>query len=355
MTIRWMHAAGVGVATLLVAAIGVQTTIARAQDQSGEPCAPQRLVDTGLYAAGRPGVVDASNRPYAPQYPLWSDGATKKRWVHLPAGATIDVTKSDAWDFPVGTRFWKEFSFHGRKVETRLLWKASADRWVTASYVWNDDGTDAVLAPDQGIRGVIEIAPGRQHSIPATADCAACHGSDRVRPLGFTALQLSSDRDPNALHKEPLEPDMLTLSTLMSERLLTPGRPDYVDRPPRIAAAREDTRAVLGYLSANCGSCHNGAGTITAPAPVLRERDLLNDGDAVARDWIGHATRWQLPGATDGTVLINPDAPENSALLARMRSRRPSSQMPPLGTVVRDDQALEAIARWIASDAPRSR
>jgi hypothetical protein len=30
-----------------------------------------------------------------------------------------------------------------------------------------------------------------------------------------------------------------------------------------------------------------------------------------------------------------------------MRSRRPSSQMPPLGTVVRDDEATELVRRWI--------
>ena len=33
-----------------------------------------------------------------------------------------------------------------------------------------------------------------------------------------------------------------------------------------------------------------------------------------------------------------------------MRSRRPSSQMPPLGTVVRDQAATDAIARWIEAD-----
>jgi mono/diheme cytochrome c family protein len=332
----------------------LQVTSARTKPGNDEPCAPPRLADTGLYAPGRPDVVDASNRPFAPQYPLWSDGATKKRWVHLPAGSTIDVTNADAWDFPVGTRFWKEFSFSGRKVETRLLWKASPERWITASYVWNEEGTDAVLASENGVRGVVDVAPGRQHSIPSVNDCAACHGSERVRPLGFNMLQLSADRDPNALHKERLAPDMLTLSTLVSEGLLSPRRSEFVDTPPRIATSRADTRAVLGYLASNCGSCHNGTGTITAPAPVLRERDLLRDADAVARGWIGHATRWQVPGPVDGaSVLINPTSPENSALLARMRSRRPSSQMPPLGTVLRDDEALEAITRWIASDGLR--
>jgi hypothetical protein len=55
-------------------------------------------------------------RPFSPQYPLWADGATKLRWVSLPKGGTIDAKDPDAWRFPVGTRFWKQFSFGDRRV-----------------------------------------------------------------------------------------------------------------------------------------------------------------------------------------------------------------------------------------------
>jgi hypothetical protein len=40
-------------------------------------------------------------------------------------------------------------------------------------------------------------------------------------------------------------------------------------------------------------------------------------------------------------------------MLARMRSRRPSSQMPPLGTVVRDDEAVAAVQKWIETQSRR--
>jgi hypothetical protein len=33
-----------------------------------------------------------------------------------------------------------------------------------------------------------------------------------------------------------------------------------------------------------------------------------------------------------------------------MRSRSPSSQMPPLGTVLRDQAAVEELARWISTE-----
>ena len=58
-------------------------------------------------------------------------------------------------------------------------------------------------------------------------------------------------------------------------------------------------------------------------------------------------TTWQVPGHNEGTKLVDPLTPQASALLARMRSRRPSSQMPPLGTVVRDDEAVAAVQKWI--------
>jgi len=350
-----LRAPAVTLVVLSVAAAYATSRRALPVRAADEPQPPLRLSETGLYAAGRPGVVDARNRAFAPQYPLWTDGASKRRWVQLPPGATIDATSDHAWEFPVGTRLWKEFSFGGRKVETRLLWKVTSEQWITAAYVWNEEQTDAVLAPEQGVAGVAEVAPGRRHSIPARADCAACHGSP-ARPLGFGPLQLSTDRDPNAIHGEPLAPGMMTLATLVGEGLLAPARRDLVSSPPRIRTGNPRTRSVLGYLAANCGACHNRGGEITANLPSLASEDVMADGDAAARSLVERATRWQVPGAPDGmSVAVHPAAPDESALLARMRSRRPSSQMPPLGTVVRDQEAVDAIVAWIQADLTPAR
>lgn len=312
--------------------------------------APQRLRETGLYENESSMRIAATNRPFTPQYPLWTDGLSKRRWIHLPAGATIDGRNEHEWQFPVGTKLWKEFALAGRPVETRMLWKTGESSWIAASYVWNADATDALLAPDDGVPGVAEVAANRRHSIPSRTDCAACHGSTRVQPLGFTALQLSSDRDPNAIHGEPLQPGMLTLASLADQGLLTGARSDLLSNPPRIRSAHPATRAVLGYLAANCSMCHNGNGEIAAVAPVIRARDLVEDGDAVARGFARQRTKWQVPGVEDGeSVLVHPGAPDLSALLVRMRSRAPSSQMPPLGTVVRDQVAVDAVTSWIAA------
>src|SRR5688572_6099930 len=61
------------------------------------PTGPDSLADTGLYAdfAARtlaPGVIR-----FRPRYELWSDGATKERYLWLPPGTKIDTRDMDAW------------------------------------------------------------------------------------------------------------------------------------------------------------------------------------------------------------------------------------------------------------------
>jgi hypothetical protein len=313
------------------------------------PEPPARLSATGLFAPGSPSTPSADAREYSPQYPLWSDGLSKRRWIHIPAGTHIDATRRDDWQFPVGTRFWKEFSLGDRRIETRMLWRASDTRWVFATYAWSEDGSDARLVPEDGAPTAVEVARGRHHAIPSRPDCTACHGTE-PKPLGFNALQLSTDRDPHAIHGEPARPGRLSLRDLVAEGVLEPASPALVTAPPRIRTASPETRAVLGYLAANCGTCHNGTGAVSAAGPVIRISDLQADGDAVARALVGQRTRWQVPGVAAGaSVLVNPEAPESSAIVARMRSRSPSSQMPPLGTVIRDEAAVERLAAWIGT------
>src|SRR5688572_2950282 len=185
----------------------------------------------GLHAEPLPlhlrdtGIGDRRNLAFSPQYPLWSDGATKRRWIYLPPGTSIDASRPDAWEFPRGTKLWKEFS-HGTAVETRYLSRGLDGIWRFGSYVWNSDG-DATLAPAGGLRDLpaprsTPLSPGARYAIPAEADCRACHDGAPVPVLGFSALQLSPDRDPLAPHAD--EPaareELTTLDTLIARGLL---------------------------------------------------------------------------------------------------------------------------------------
>jgi hypothetical protein len=319
------------------------------------PVAPALLSETGLYAEGGTTEIDPRNRPFSPQYPLWTDGAAKKRWIRLPEGTAIDATNLSRWDFPIGTRFWKEFAFDRRKVETRMLWRVSADRWVFASYAWNEAQTDAALAPESGIPNIVEVAPGKRHSIPGIADCRACHDSARTEILGFNALNLSDDRDPNAPHAETLTADMLTLKRLMKESLITPKRTELIRTPPRINASSPEARAALGYLSTNCGNCHNRESSLASLGLDLkyevtgsgnREPGASECAPALVTT-AGKRGHWVVPEAQEESRLINPGKPEASAVIRRVKSRRPLSQMPPMGSVVVDKQGVDLLTAWV--------
>jgi mono/diheme cytochrome c family protein len=310
---------------------------------------PSRLSETGLYVAGSATEVRPDNIPFSPQYPLWSDGATKRRWLHIPPGAFIDASRPDGWDFPRGTKLWKEFS-HGRRVETRLIQRLADGTWAYATYVWNEEGTQAALAPAEGIRALpVDGAPAGRYPIPAELDCRACHEGAAVPVLGVSALQLSPDRDPLAPHAEPLRPGDADLNALIARGWVRNLPAALRDRAPRIATPSPESRAALGYLHGNCGHCHNADGS---PPPV----DLVLARSAAATEksyenilgsLVGVLSRYRAPGLRAGAPLIDAGRPETSVLTARMRSRDPRMQMPPLATQVVDTEALGLIERWI--------
>jgi len=96
---------------------------------------PQRLSKTGLFSDISSGTIADGVSAYRPQFQLWSDGAEKRRWIALPPCTTIDTSDMDDWEFPSGTKVWKEFGIAGKRIETRLLIKQGPgdDDWVGLS------------------------------------------------------------------------------------------------------------------------------------------------------------------------------------------------------------------------------
>lgn len=345
------------IAAIVATAVAAATQFAPVQGAvagAGIAPLPQRLSDTGLFVGGSTTEIRSENLPFTPQYPLWSDGATKRRWIFIPPGSAIDASDPNAWEFPRGTRLWKEFSV-GRRIETRLIERLADGSWRFATYVWNEAGTEALLAPERGVRALpVAAAPDGKYAVPSQGDCRACHDGAPAPVLGVNALQLSPDRDPLAPHAETPGAGDVDLRALVARGWLRNLPRDLLTLPPRIAAASPAERAALGYLHANCSHCHNAAESgAGVPVELMLAHDVTAGAASTAkvlRSMVGVPSRYKGRVAPEQPRLVEPGTAEASMLLQRMRSRDPRVQMPPIGTAIPDDEGLALVARWINHD-----
>jgi hypothetical protein len=290
---------------------------------------PDLLSETGLYEGGQiAGVVS----DFQPQFPLWSDAAEKERWVYLPECSTIDTTDMDTWEVPVGTRFWKQFSKDGQKVETRYYIRTGPGKfdYEFATYHWATQ--DEAVRVSNGLPDV----NGTMHDIPAITSCSICHRSS-WRVLGFSAVQLS--------HELPGE----TMATLSQEGLLSTPLPAGVQVPGDDAA-----RAALGYLHSNCGNCHNenGAGNVVMDLRLLAE-DATVEETGTWLTAVGQPTTMYMCGGQPCSRIAPGDA-VNSAIIQRMTDPNmtevaPNVTMPPLAVETMDVTGVATVSAWIDS------
>ena len=308
--------------------------------------APATLAETGLYSDLANLAIDPAHIAFTPQYPLWTDGAEKRRWISLPPGDAIDASDPDAWDFPIGTRLWKEFSFDGRKVETRYMERLSDGSWLFASYAWSEDGEQAQLVSEKGRMGAYPLGDGRLHAIPSTVECRICHLSGPVPVLGFSAQQLAKADDPRALWTSRSALLNTGLDALNARGIIV-----GLDEQLLVNAWSPGTdlqREALGYLHGNCGHCHNSVGPLAKLGMDLRLSASEGSSGAVGTA-VGQRLVSPPAGLAPGTHFrIAPGYPDLSAVPQRMASRLPALQMPPLGTALVDAEGIALINRWIA-------
>lgn len=308
---------------------------------------PAELRCTGLYADWETRALRCDVREYAPAYELWSDAASKHRYVYLPPGATIDVTNPESFEYPVGTQFWKEFWLPddeaGVAGETRLMRKTTSG-WLYTSYVWSDDGATAT----QTNTGVLDLH-GTGHTVPSREQCRACHEGRGDFILGWDFLMLGTGASG------------VTLETLVDEGRLRADEdapyPTSLDWLELEIPGDALERAGLGYLHANCGvSCHNrnyeAGASITGfylrlDAATL---DSVHTTDAVVTgvNVVPGPEAELPPGAPGSYYEFRPLDPDRSLAVARM-SVRTEAAMPFLGTNVVDPDGIAAVSAWIAS------
>ncbi len=310
----------------------------------GDPYNPATLMDTGLCVDPACTQIADGIQAYKPRWELWSDGATKRRWIYLPPGAQIDTTDMDYWKFPVGTKLWKEFTRDNIRVETRLIWRiadngTNAD-WFFMPYVWNQ-AQDMAVAEEFGVPD----ANGTQHDVPSQYDCKQCHDNlEPTRVLGFGALQLDYDNptagelDLQALIDASVLTDPPTAPT-------TPGDP-YFPLPP---GGTGNENPALAYMHANCGHCHNPNSKQQTITPIELRLQVGKLGSLSQTP--AYTTVVNMTGMTvdNLTTLVIPGDPDNSILFHRFTSTNTAVHMPKIGTEIIDPNGKTLLQTWIAN------
>jgi hypothetical protein len=298
----------------------------------GSEGTPPVLSQAGLFEADMT-TLSSGVRPFSPRYQLWSDAATKRRWIWLPEGMQINTTDMEYWEFPVGTRLYKEFSLDGRRIETRRLEKRENGSWSRVSYLWRADMTDADAVPVGA-----ENASGTEHDVPSAQACGTCHLRMPDKILGFSAVQLAHD---------DVDETAWTLSRLAADGKLSTTPPSSIELP-----GDETSRAALGYLHANCGHCHHPLSVVTSRIQInlwLRTDSLADVLTTPTYQTTVNQTPLSETQPPSGALIIDPGSPETSTLFLRVDSRGAEYSMPPLATEEVDPSGRDAVGAWIRS------
>jgi hypothetical protein len=323
----------------LLDALGASDAGSSACAEAGVP--PSTLECAGLYADFASQTLSPNAKSYAPAVPLWSDGATKERWIELPPGQAIDATDPNEWVFPVGTKVFKQFTYEGKRVETRMFQKTAPNFWVHATYAWNADQTATAIS----FGATVPVdADGGTWVIPTPDDCDLCHRGRSDRILGFEQVSLGLEGATG-----------LTLLQLVVQGLVTPA-PTQVNLRIGDDGTGLDAPA-LGWLHINCGvTCHNenensdGYGA----KMFLRLDPTLLDGSPVSSSWDPLRTTIGVPcvsGSVAGQPRIVPGDP-SASVIVKLTSERGVLQMPPIASRVVDTTDVAAVAAWIQHMSP---
>jgi len=327
---------------LLLGACAEETvgpTTAQAGTLLAEPSLefPDTISELGLFPdAPRLSSVPVEASLYAPSWPLWSNDLGKVRHVRLPDGTSVDVTNSDAWQFPEDTLFFKTFTTTDpshpegqRPVETRVV-RIIEEDIEYASYIWNEAGTDGDRT-DLKLPVEIEVTEAGQtflHAVPNKLQCRKCHESHPTEVLGFAASQLSE-----------LEVSELTDAGIFQ----SPPAVVTIDHP------EEETREILGYFQGNCVHCHNGS---DGPSSSYD----LSAGVALEA-LIGQPTEGSasapgirvVPGDPEGSILYQALVNNSEEEDDESEGGEEAKAMPPVGVQLKDAEMIEKIRLWILS------
>lgn len=304
---------------------------------------PARLSETGLFDDVATLTPAEGMIEYEVGSPLWSDGATKRRFIALPGDETIEFDATGSWTFPVGTVLVKHFELPTgattRRLETRVFVRQQSD-WLGLTYHWDGSGDAVLLTRALSIDVEWDEAgqPMTQTwNVPSPTGCLGCHTTASDRVLGVRTAQLNRP-DPDGL--DQLE--RWSCRDLFRFRL---GSSQAFEAWPAVddlsASAQRRSRA---HLASNCALCHQPGG----PAPGgMDMRFATRLGDTSLIGVTASFGDLGLPAPARRIAPAGSPTPhEASVLWQRMASTDPTLRMART-TLLRDEAALAVVGDWI--------
>lgn len=317
---------------------------------------PRKLSETGLFAEVATLKPAAGVVPYSVAIEPWMDGATAERLLALPGESQLGMADNGKIAFPPGAVLAKTVLLpiastgesHTRRMETQIL-HFEEGTWRPYAYVWNDEQTDAELAPNEGLDRLVHVpdptTPGSSreqvYRVASRAECNLCHTAALDSLLGATALQLNRTVDRGVGAENQLDAWArlgIWAKPLTKKTAEWPRLPSPTDRSQSLEAR---SRA---YLYANCQHCHRlqGAGTATINLDFELPLDKTLTVDAKPAQGTF--------GLTDARIIA-PGDPYASVLFYRM-AKTGRGRMPHVGSSVVDDAAVAMMEEWIRSMKP---
>jgi putative heme-binding domain-containing protein len=319
---------------------------------------PTKLSETGLFTSTKdhapaPGVI-----PYSINAEPWADGTTADRFVALPGESRLGIYKktdiqigyiAGEWEFPSGGVLAKTVSLElepgnpasRRKLETQVL-QYDFDTWRAYNYIWSEDQTDALLAPDQASDQTLEIrdpaAPGAKrrqswHHASRT-ECILCHTTRAGSIHGFRLPQLEREHNYDGSLADQLR-------TLDHIGLFAEPLPEKIEAWPNPHDKSADlTARARAYLHVNCGHCHRRGGGGSSFFDVNMTHPLEKTSLLGTRPTQGTF-------GIHGAQIVAPGDPFRAVLYYRI-SKLGHGRMPQFGSQVVDPRGTQLMHDWIA-------
>ena len=296
--------------------------------------------------------------PFEVNAPLYSDNAAKLRFMALPPGGKIQFDRDARWRFPEGTTLIKTFLYpkdardpgKGRRIlETRLL-VLRGGAWTASTFIWNDAQTDATRYVAGKTVNVEYVdtdgrAQAHEYRIPSGSQCKECHLLDkRMSSIGPRTEELNRllDYGVGAAPENQLthldRAGLLDLSSVGGALPPVGTLPAMVD--PRGQGSVE-ARA-RSWLDANCAHCHNERGYAASTALRLEIETTTLIDLGVCRHPVAAGA-----GSTGLLYDVVPGQPDQSVMIARMKSNDPKTKMPQLPLSTIDQYGVDLVSQWI--------